>query len=224
MAMKGLIIFLTTLFFLLGCATTEKLVLPPLQVVPRVDLRQYTGTWFEIARYPNRFQDGCAESSATYTLLEDGTVGVLNQCRKMPGGETSSVKGKARIVDKKTNAKLKVSFFWPFSGDYWIIDLGEKYDYAAVGHPTRKYLWILSRTMQMEESLYQKILVKLRDQGYDTQKLIRTECPVRDGNFFWLCSSDERQYLADLKIDEETVSLLIAFVNRAGLFAPYLFD
>jgi apolipoprotein D and lipocalin family protein len=179
MAITGLFIFSATLFFLLGCATTEKLTLPPLRVVPWVDLKQYTGTWFEIARYPNRFQEGCVESSATYTLLVDGTVGVLNQCRKGPEGKTSSVKGKARIVDKITNARLKISFFWPFSGDYWIIDLGERYDYAVVGHPTRKHLWILSRTAQMEESLYQTILVKLREQG----------SPTRDGKF-GLCSSD----------------------------------
>jgi apolipoprotein D and lipocalin family protein len=77
-------------------------------------------------------------------------------------------------VDKETHAKLKASFFWPFSGDYWIIDLGENYDYAVVGHPNRKYLWILSRTPQMEESLYQSILERLRNQSYDLSKLIYT--------------------------------------------------
>jgi apolipoprotein D and lipocalin family protein len=104
---------------------------------------------------------------------------VLNQCRKGPGGEISSAKGKARVVDTETNAKLKVSFFWPFSGDYWIIDLGEKYDYAVIGHPTRKYLWILSRTPQMDENLYRQILLRLAKQSYDTGKLIRTEVTNR---------------------------------------------
>ena len=114
-------------------------------------------------------------SSATYTLRSDGTIEVLNQCRKgSPDGEISSTRGKAWVVDKETNAKLKVSFFWPFSGDYWVIDLGENYDYAVVGHPNRKYLWILSRTPQMEESLYQRILERLRHQSYDLSKLIYT--------------------------------------------------
>ena len=168
--------FLFLSLFLFACAGAERSpLLPPLQVVPQVDLKQYMGTWFEIARYPHRFQEGCAGSSATYTLLEEGTVDVLNQCRKGPTGEISSAKGKARVVDPKTNAKLKVTFFWPFSGDYWIIDLGEKYDYAVVGHPSRKYLWILSRTPQMDEGLYRQILKRLVDQGYDTARLIRTE-------------------------------------------------
>jgi apolipoprotein D and lipocalin family protein len=161
---------------LVACAGAGRSpVLPSLQVVPQVDLRRYMGTWFEIARYPHRFQQGCVGSSATYALLEDGTVDVLNRCGRGPAGEISSAKGKARVVDSKTKAKLKVTFFWPFSGDYWIIDLGEKYDYAVVGHPSRKYLWILSRTPQMDDGLYRQILMRLVNQGYDTSRLIRTE-------------------------------------------------
>jgi apolipoprotein D and lipocalin family protein len=140
-----------------------------------VDLKKYGGTWYEIARYPNRFQEGCVGTSATYTLLQDGKIGVLNQCRKGPlDGEISSAKGKAWVVDKKTNAKIKVSFFWPFSGDYWIIDLGENYEYAVVGHPSRKYLWILSRTPEMDDATYNLILKKLRRQFYDVSKLMKT--------------------------------------------------
>jgi len=146
------------------------------EVVSYVELKRYAGTWYEIARFPNRFQEGCVGTSATYTLREDGKIGVLNQCRKGTlEGEISSVKGKAWVVDKKTNAKLKVSFFWPFSGDYWIIDLGENYEYAVVGHPERKYLWILSRTPEMEETLYNRILEKLRRQSYDVSRLIKTQ-------------------------------------------------
>jgi apolipoprotein D and lipocalin family protein len=113
------------------------------------------------------------ESSAIYTPIEGEKIGVLNQCFKGPDRKLSSVKGKAWVIDKETNAKLKVSFFWPFSGDYWIIDLGENYEYAVVGHPSRKYLWILSRTPQMDEVLYQRILENLRKQSYDVSKLIR---------------------------------------------------
>jgi len=156
-----------------ACAGGMK-ALPPLQVVPHVDLNRYLGTWYEIARFPNRFQEGCVASRATYTLLEDGQIGVLNQCyRGSVQGELSSAKGKAWVVDRETNAKLKVSFFWPFSGDYWIIDLGEHYEYAVVGHPNRTYLWILSRTPEMDEALYNGLLEKLQKQGYDTSKLRR---------------------------------------------------
>jgi len=168
-------LFGTSIFLSSACTFKRKDLLSPLQVVPHVDLKRYVGTWHEIARYPHRFQEGCAESSATYTLLENGKIGVLNQCRKGPDQKLSSAKGKAWVVDKETNAKLKVSFVWPFSGDYWIIDLGENYEYAVVGHPSRKYLWILSRTPQMDEVLYQRILEKLQKQSYDISKLMRTE-------------------------------------------------
>jgi apolipoprotein D and lipocalin family protein len=148
---------------------------PPLEVVPYVDLKRYIGTWYEIARFPHRFQEGCLGSWATYTLLEDGKIRVLNQCYKGSlNGEISSAQGKAWVTDTKTNARLKVRFFWPFTGDYWIIDLGENYDYAVVGHPTRRYLWILSRTPEIDDALYDRILKRLREQFYDVSKLSKT--------------------------------------------------
>lgn len=147
----------------------------PLQVVPSVDLKRYIGTWYEIARFPNSFQEGCVGTSAIYTLREDGKINVLNQCRRGTlNGEISSAKGTAWVVDEKTNAKLKVSFFWPFSGHYWIIDLGENYEYAVVGHPDRKYLWILSRSLEMDEELYNRIIERLKLQLYDTSRLMKT--------------------------------------------------
>jgi len=140
-----------------------------------VDLKRYIGTWYEIARFPNSFQEGCVGTSATYTLREDGKINVLNQCwRGTLNGEISSAKGTAWVVDEKTNAKLKVSFFWPFSGHYWIIDLGENYEYAVVGHPDRKYLWILSRSLEMDEELYNRIIERLKLQLYDTSRLMKT--------------------------------------------------
>jgi apolipoprotein D and lipocalin family protein len=147
----------------------------PLRVVPYVDLKRYTGTWYEIARYPHRFQEGCVGSKATYALRGDGQLSVLNECYdKTFGGKIRSARGKAWVIDKKTNAKLKVSFFWPFSGDYWIIDLGKNYEYAVVGHPKRKYLWILSRAKVMEGRVYAAILSRLKDKQYDASKLIKT--------------------------------------------------
>ena len=162
---------------LLGVGARESL--PPLEVVPQVDLSRYMGTWYEIARFPHRFQEGCVATKATYALREDGKVDVLNECRtESIDGPVRMAKGTARVVDGKTNAKLKVTFFWPFYGDYWIIDLDENYEYAVVGHPGRNYLWILSRTPSMDEALYNRILERLqKEQAYDTSKLIKTVQP-----------------------------------------------
>ena len=180
---KHMLILLTVSVTFLACNSGMKKGLPPIEVVTFVDLNRYVGTWYEISRFPNRFQKGCVGTTATYTIRKDGKIDVLNQCRKgMLDGEISSVKGTAWVVDNKTNAKLKVSFFWPFSGHYWIIELGENYDYAVVGHPDRKYLWILSRSPKMDEKIYNLILEKLKLQFYDTSKLIKTLQFEEDSN------------------------------------------
>jgi apolipoprotein D and lipocalin family protein len=179
MIIKLLFILGISSSILFGCATGMKQTEPPLQVVPHVELDRYLGTWYEIARFPFRIQEGCVATQATYTLLENGEIGVLNQCRKHGfDGELSTARGKAWVVDKETNARLKVRFFWPFSGDYWIIDLGKNYDYAVVSQPNRKYLWILSRTPQMDETLYAQILERLRQQHFDVSRLIKTPQPT----------------------------------------------
>ena len=145
-----------------------------LQVVSRVDLNRYMGKWYEIARLPNSFQKKCAAAvTATYSLLSDGKVSVLNECLQA-SGKSKSAKGKAKVADMATNAKLRVTFFWPFYGDYWILDLGPDYEYAVVGEPKRKYCWILSRTPQMDESLYEELIAGIAKQGYDTGAFIRT--------------------------------------------------
>lgn len=174
--MKPLAI-LATLAALAGCSasTTKRLRLPPLATVAHVDLARYVGTWYEIASFPQRFQQGCVATTATYTVRDDGDIDVLNRCRKdtLDGPEKSAL-GRARVVDSATNAKLEVSFFRPFWGDYWIVDLGPDYDYAVVGHPGRDYLWILSRAPAMPEATYEEILGRLEAQGYDTSRLRRT--------------------------------------------------
>ena len=163
------------LLVLQSCTSMGKQAEAPLEVVSFVDLTRYIGQWYEISRYPNRFQEGCVGSRATYSMREDGKIAVLNECYEGSfSGTLRNAKGTAKVVDKKSNAKLKVSFFWPFSGDYWIIDLGKDYEYAVVGHPDRKYLWILSRTKKMDEKLYKEILERLEAKGYDTTKLIST--------------------------------------------------
>ncbi|HEY5998257.1 MAG TPA: lipocalin family protein [bacterium] len=143
-----------------------------LQVVAKVDLARYAGRWYEIASFPQSFQKGCTDSRADYRLRGDGTVEVLNSCLR--DGRVDTAKGRAWVVDKATGAKLKVSFFWPFRGDYWIIELGGDYEYAVVSAPSMKYLWILSRTPQMDEQRYQEIVGRLRERGFDVAKLNRT--------------------------------------------------
>ncbi len=143
-----------------------------LDVVPHVELTKYLGKWYEIAHLPARFQRGCTDTTATYTLSDDGSISVLNECRRE--GKVKQAKGKAKVVDKTTGAKLKVTFFWPFYGDYWIIHLGKDYEYAVVGTPNRKYLWILSRTPRMEDTLYTQLLDAVQAQGFDVTQLIKT--------------------------------------------------
>jgi apolipoprotein D and lipocalin family protein len=160
-----------------GCrtSTTARLGLPPLETVPRVDLSRYVGTWYEIAAFPQRFQKGCTATTATYTLRPDGEVDVLNRCRLgSVDGEEKSALGRAVVVDRTTNAKLEVSFFRPFWGDYWIVDLAEDYSYAVVGHPGRDYLWILSRTPAMPDETYRAIVARLEAKRYETSRLVRT--------------------------------------------------
>ncbi len=149
--------------------------------VESVDLNKYAGKWFEIARYPNKFQKKCVgNTTATYTLKDDKKLEVLNECIK-ENGEIDKAKGKGKIVDEKTNAKLEVRFapswlswlpqVW---GDYWILDLEKNYKYAVVGDPDREYLWILSREPKLETATYEKILKKIEELGFNPNKLIKT--------------------------------------------------
>jgi len=146
--------------------------------VPHVDLNRYLGTWYEIASFPAWFQRDCTGSTAEYALLPDGRIRVINRCFKNSlDGPLKESTGKAEVVDAANNAKLKVWFFWPFKGDYWVIDLDPDYRWAVVGVPSRKYLWILSRTPTLAEAVYQGILGRLVDQGYDPAKLNLTPQP-----------------------------------------------
>ena len=143
-----------------------------LKTVEHVDVKRYMGAWFEIAKLPQRFEKGLVGIKASYTLLPDGKVEVLNSGYKEDfNGKMKTIKGKAWVADTATNAKLKVSFFWPFTGNYWIIELGKDYEYAVVGDESRKYLWILSRTSQMDEALYNELLKRVQDRGFDVSKL-----------------------------------------------------
>jgi apolipoprotein D and lipocalin family protein len=147
----------------------------PVKTVDQVNLRRYVGKWYEVARYPNRFQRKCqSDTTAVYTLRDDGSFQVINACREADG-TLSTARGSAKVADKTSNAKLKVTFFWPFYGDYWIIGLGPDYQYAVVGEPSRKYLWILSRTPNMTDDTYAEVLRLVEGQGYETAKLQKTK-------------------------------------------------
>ncbi len=147
----------------------------PLEVVPRVDLKQYMGWWYEIARYPNRFERDCdGNATAFYTLRTDGSIEVLNRCLTREG-RVKSTRGIARPAARGgPNTKLKVTFFWPFPGDYWITALDTTYSWAVVGEPNRKYLWILARTPEIEPSVYDRIEAIVRERGYNPGRLQKT--------------------------------------------------
>ena len=150
--------------------------LPPVQTVAQVELNRYAGKWYEIARFPNRFQRQCeSDVTATYALRPDGKINVLNECRTAEG-RIKKATGTARPADAKGPAsKLKVTFFWPFTGDYWIIALDPEYRWAIVGDPSRDYLWILSRQPQISEELYRDLVSRAAAQHFDVARLVRTK-------------------------------------------------
>jgi apolipoprotein D and lipocalin family protein len=146
----------------------------PLQTVNSVDLNRYMGDWYEIARTPNRFQSRCvSDTSAHYELMPNGKVSIKNECR-IGNGKMEIAKGKGSVEDKDSKAKLRVSFFWPFSGDYWIIVLDKDYRYAVVGEPDRKNLWVLSRTPSLDQHTYDEILKRIQAQGYEISRVQKT--------------------------------------------------
>lgn len=159
----------------------------PLTVVPTVDLKRYMGTWYEIARLPNRFQKKCvSDVTATYSIRDDGDIQVVNRCRNEDGEMTEAVGRAKRASDDGPNTKLKVRFapaflsILPFVwGDYWIIALAQDYSYAVVGDPDRKYLWILSRTPSMDEKTFRALKDEISQKGYDLGALTKTVQTVR---------------------------------------------
>jgi apolipoprotein D and lipocalin family protein len=153
----------------------------PVRTVAAVDLGRYAGDWFEVARFPNRFQKQCAgDVRATYARRQDGRLDVTNRCRTT-GGTIEEARGIARVVDTSTSAKLKVRFapavlswipaVW---GDYWIVGLAGDYSWAVVGSPDRKYLWILSRSARLDGRAYASAVAAARANGFDTDRLVQT--------------------------------------------------
>lgn len=148
---------------------------PVPETVPYVDLERYMGKWYEIARFEQSFQEGCVGVTAEYTLRDDGKVDVLNTCfRESLDGEKSDAEGWAKVKDKESNAKLRVTFFWPFFGDYWIFELADDYSYAVVGAPDRDSLWFLSRSPTISDELFEDLSARMATKGFDLSRLNRT--------------------------------------------------
>lgn len=166
--LKSFIFSLFTIFFI-GCGGGH----PPLPTHPTVDIQKYKGGWYEIARFEHFFEKGCKNVTASYELKSDGDIKVTNRCTMIDNNKQKEATGIAYAVDTN-NSKLKVSFFRPFYGDYYILDLADDYSYALVGSPNRELLWILSRTKTISDETKEKILAQLPALGFDPQKFIWT--------------------------------------------------
>jgi len=143
--------------------------------VSQVDLSRYLGIWYEIASFQPSFQRGCVCTRAQYSLAQ-GYVRVKNSCRiGTKTGRLKEASARAYPVPASQNSRLKVQFVWPFKGDYWVIGLDPDYRWALVGHPRRKYLWILARTPRIDRKLYDRLVALAQSKGYDTGRLIKTD-------------------------------------------------
>jgi apolipoprotein D and lipocalin family protein len=172
--MKPTILWMLVLFFIFSCYTSGQ----NQQTVQSVDLEKYLGLWYEIASFPASFEKGCRCSTAEYQQVPNRKyILVINKCLKIrrSGSKMSVAKGKAFAVKGSGNARLKVQFLWPFRGDYYIIELDRDYRYVVVGHPHRKYLWILSREPYMGADTYSMLVDRIKEKGYDINRLQKTE-------------------------------------------------
>lgn len=178
---KKISIFLIAISLLLGGYISYSFTSPKSMidktVVEELDIERYLGTWYEIARYDHRFERGLVGVTATYSMREDGKIKVLNSGYKESlSGEYSEAIGKAKIPDPENEpAKLKVSFFWFFYANYYVLELDKDYQWAIIGSSSDKYLWILSRSPQMDESLYMECIENIKKRGYDDARLIKVQ-------------------------------------------------
>jgi len=165
--MKLLLTFLATVLLLTSCKTTQEL-----KTVDYVDLERYQGKWYEITKIPNRFERNLIYVTANYTLKENGKIKVLNDGYNTKKGKYEKAVGEAKVNGP---GKLGVSFFKPFYGDYYIMELDEDYQWVLVGSPSRDYLWILARTPQISEELITELSKKAENAGFDISRLERME-------------------------------------------------
>lgn len=173
-----LLLLLPVSMFLNGGCQTENKPKMNTETVKELDLNRYLGTWYEIARFDHRFERGLVGATATYSMRDDGKIKVINQgYENTLDGKLSVAEGKAKLTGDP--GKLKVSFFWIFYGDYYILELDNNYQWALIGSSSDKYLWILSRTPQLDDQTKGLILKKAEKRGYDTSKLIWVEQKIK---------------------------------------------
>ncbi len=138
--------------------------------IETLDVARFMGKWYEIARYDHRFEKDMTNVSATYTLLDNGRIEVLNAGYK--NGEYKEIKGKAKQPNPDDPGKLKVSFFLWFYSDYYILDIAPDYSHVIIGSSTDKYLWIMSREPVLPDNILSELIEKIRQRGYDTDRLV----------------------------------------------------
>ena len=171
---KNVVFIIALLFFINACNGQNKMI--DKTVTKDLNIERYLGKWYEISRYDHRFERGLVGVTASYSYREDGKIKVVNSgYKKTLNGEKSEAIGKAKIPDSNIPSKLKVSFFWFFYGDYFVLELDKNYQWAVIGSSSDNYLWIISRTPQIEKSLYNELLSKITNRGYDVNKLISVE-------------------------------------------------
>jgi len=140
-----------------------------------VDLSRYVGRWHEQARYEASFQKDCEAVTADYAAKPDGSIAVVNSCRAgSVTGPLRTAEATAKVVDGSNGAKLKVTFFAPFEGDYWVLDRARDYSWSIVGEPSGRYLWILTRSRRVSEREYARLVTRAQSLGYKTDTLRRT--------------------------------------------------
>lgn len=169
------------LCFLLAACSPLSANKTPVDTEGYIDINRYLGRWYEIARFDNKFQKGCTATQANYSLRTDGDLRVRNTCRlNRPTGRLKEAIARGWVQDKRTNSKFKVQFFLKgvkipiFAGNYWILKIDQDYKHVLIGDPGREYLWILSRGTYMNQQTYNEYVAVAQEQGFDTEKLIKT--------------------------------------------------
>lgn len=177
--MKKLVFILCMFLGISGCQEKVESGEADHRVVSSLDLNRFMGKWYEIARYDHRFEKGMTHVTATYTLLDNGKIQVLNEGIKQ--GEHKQAKGRGKLPNPAEPGKLKVAFFLWFYADYYVLDIDDDYQYVLVGSSSDDYLWLMSRESTMPEPVLHEWLEKIRQRGYDTSKLIFVDQQIENG-------------------------------------------
>jgi apolipoprotein D and lipocalin family protein len=158
-----------------GCSPSKEMNTESISAVQQFDLQRYLGTWYEIGRLPHSFENGLDKVTATYTLRDDGMIGVLNRGFSSSKQKWSEASGKARLKPGAKGAYLEVSFFWIFYADYKVIELDTNYTYAMITSSSKEYLWVLCRTPKLDETIYSNLLRKAGNLGFNTNDIYKVQ-------------------------------------------------